>query len=276
MKKILIPTDFSDCAKAAEKAGLTIAERAQAEIHFMHILSTGIDWVRLPMEKEDLYPETKAQIAHAKTALGALKGKAEKLGLKSDTVLLFDKGRTEIDRQIAEHEYDFVVMGSHGTSGINNLIGTYTQKVVRHSQSPVLVVKEHVQNFKVDSLIFAASFEEDIKAPFQKIVEFARLMGARIHLLYINTPFGFKETDVVKALMEAFKAECHHLECTLNIFDAFNEERGIQKFAESMSTDVIALVTHGKSGFMKMISPGITEHLVNHSGIPVLSVNINS
>ena len=78
MKKILIPTDFSDCAKAAEKAGLTIAERAQAEIYFMHILSTGIDWVKLPMEKEDLYPETKAQIAHAKTALGALKGKAEK------------------------------------------------------------------------------------------------------------------------------------------------------------------------------------------------------
>ncbi|WP_215224460.1 universal stress protein [Echinicola shivajiensis] len=276
MKKILVPTDFSDCARTAERIGLEIAEKAKAEIHFMHIMATGVDWVKLPLEKEDLYPEIRAQIAHAKSDLNALQAKAEKLGLQADTLLLFDKGRSEIDRQIAENKYDFIVMGSHGTSGIKDFIGSNTQKVVRHSKAPVLVVKEDIQKLVVKNLVFASSFEEDVQGPFRKIAEFANLMGADIHLLYINTPFGFKETDVALALMEAFKAECPNIGCTLNVFDAFNEERGIQKFAESMSTDVIALATHGKSGFMKMISPSITEHLVNHSGIPVLSVNLNS
>lgn len=276
MKKILIPTDFSDCARAAERTGLEIAKKANAEIHFMHIMATGVDWVKLPLEKEDLYPETKAQIAHAKAELGMLQEKAEKLGLKADAVLFFDKGRAEIDRQIAEHQYDFIVMGSHGTSGIEDLLGSNAQKVVRHSKSPVLVVKENIRKFAVHNLIFASSFEEDVRAPFHKIVEFAKLMKAKIHLLYVNTPFGFKETDVAMACMESFLKECPEANCTLNIYDAFNEERGIQKFAESISTDVIALATHGKSGFMKMISPSITESLVNHSDIPVLSVNINS
>ncbi|WP_186754229.1 universal stress protein [Echinicola salinicaeni] len=276
MKKILIPTDFSGCARAAERIGLEIAKKANAEIHFMHIMATGVDWVKLPLEKEDLYPEIRAQIAHAKSDLNALQAKAEKLGLQADTLLLFDKGRSEIDRQIAENKYDFIVMGSHGTSGIKDLLGSNTQKVVRHSKSPVLVVKENLKKLAVDNLIFASSFEEDVRAPFQKIVEFTKLMKAKIHLLFVNTPFGFKETDVAMACMESFLQECPGVNCTLNIYDAFNEERGIQKFAESMSTDVIALATHGKSGFMKMISPSITENLVNHADIPILSVNLNS
>ena len=45
MKNFLVPTDFSDCSRAAEDIGLEIAKKANAEIHFLHIINTPVTWV---------------------------------------------------------------------------------------------------------------------------------------------------------------------------------------------------------------------------------------
>jgi len=44
MKKILVPTDFSDCARAAEEMALEFAKRAKAEIHFLHLIMTPVTY----------------------------------------------------------------------------------------------------------------------------------------------------------------------------------------------------------------------------------------
>jgi len=274
MKNILVPTDFSDCARAAEDIGLEIAKKANAEIHFLHIINTPVDWVNLSLEKESLYPETKAEIGSAKFEMYELEKRAEKLGLKVKRFLVFNKGRVEIDQHIKHHKHDFVVMGSRGTEGLREITGSNTQKVVRHSPAPVLVIKS--KKFQVKNIVFASNFEEDVQQAFHKIIEFADLMDAQIHLLYVNMPSQFKETEEVEANMNAFLKKCPRGNCSINIFNSIDEERGIQKFAETIHADLIALTTYGNTGIIKMISPGITESLVNHSDIPVLSVNINS
>lgn len=276
MKNILVPTDFSDCARAAEDIGLEIAKKANAEIHFLHIINTPVDWVNLSLEKESLYPETKEEIGSAKFELYELEKRAEKMGLKAKRFLVFNKGRVEIDQHIKYHEHDFVVMGSHGTQGLREITGSNTQKVVRHSPVPVLVIKKKTKKFEVKNIVFASNFEEDVHQAFHKIIEFADLLKAQIHLLYVNMPFRFKETDEAEANMNAFLKKCPRGNCSINIFNALNEERGIEKFTESTHADLIAITTHGNTGIIKMLSPGITESLVNHSDIPILSVNINS
>ena len=47
MKNILVPTDFSDCARVEEDIGLEIAKKSNTEIHFLHIINTPLDWVNL-------------------------------------------------------------------------------------------------------------------------------------------------------------------------------------------------------------------------------------
>jgi len=275
MKKILVPTDFSDCARVAENIGLEIAKKSNAEIHFLHIQSTPVDWVKLTLEKEKRFPETMAQIGQAKNELSKLVSRAQKIGLKGEQFLAFNKGREEIDRHIEHHKHDFIVMGSHGSQGMKEITGSNTQKVVRYAPAPVLVVKEKMEKLEVKNIVFASTFEKDAHKSFHKVVEFADLMKAPIHLLYVNTPYHFKETDVVQAAMQTFLKKCPRGSCTVNIYNALNEERGIEKFSKSIDADVIALATHGKTGFMKMLSPSITESLVNHSELPILSVGIN-
>jgi hypothetical protein len=96
------------------------------------------------------------------------------------------------------------------------------------------------------------------------------------HLLYVNVPFSFEETDKSLEKMNAFHETCPRGgTCTTNIYNSLNEERGILKFAESVEADLIALTTHGRTGFLSLISKSITESLANHAEIPILSINLN-
>jgi len=275
MKNILIPTDFSECARAAEEIGLEIAKKANAKISFLHTISPPIDWVKLPLEKEVNFPETKAEIGAAKSELSALVRNVHKLSLEADEFIAFNKGREAIDRHIENYSNDLVVMGSHGSKGFKELIGSNTQKVVRYSPSPVLVIKEKKKLEEINSIVFASTFEEDVHESFSKVIEFADLIDAKIHLLYVNMPFHFKETDEIEERMTQFLNKCPRGTCTINVYNALNEERGILNFSKKINADLISVTTHGKTGFMRMLSPSITESLINHSSLPVLSVSFN-
>ena len=278
MKNILVPTDFSDCASAAAKVALDIAKKAQAEIYFLHMHETAPEGGHAHMHGggQSGGMQQHSHEGHAKNELDKLIRNAEKNGVQAKPVLVRNTGNERLVSYIDGYNIDFVVMGSHGASGLKEFLsGSVTQRIVRESPVPVLVIKNWKKKVEFKNIIFASSFEEDVHKPFLKIVEFADLINAHIHLLYVNMPYNFKETDEAITSMQTFHKKCPRGTCSINIFNALNEERGIQKFAESINADVIALTTHGRSGFMKLMSRSITESLVNHSSVPVLSVNIN-
>lgn len=274
MKTILIPTDFSKCANNAAILGIELAKKTNAEVHFLHILRTPVDWKNLRKEQEQNFPETLHEIAHVKAELTSLEKKAKEEGINVKTFLVFDKDNDEIIDHLEQPKHDFIVMGSHGTKGIREIIGSNAQNVVRKAPCPVLITKEKTGKTEFKNIVFASDFREEIGNSFKKIVEFANLFKAKIHLLYVNKPFSaFEESDVSLERMKAFMKHYPSQEFGLNIFNALNEDRGIQGFSSEVNADLIAMVTHGKSGFLKTISPSITESLVNHSSIPVLSIN---
>lgn len=276
MNNILVPTDFSETATRAAEIAISIAEKSGGEIHFLHLQITPVPWVKLDKEKEQRFPETLKEIGHATNDLNKLVKKAENEGLKAEKFLVFDVGREEILKHIPFHHHDFVVMGSHGATGAKELfVGSNAQKVLRDATAPVLIIKDK-SKWPVKNVVFASSFEEDVKEPFKMVVKFADLNESNIHLLYVNVPFSFEETDRSIEKMRAFHETCpREGTCTINIYNSLNEERGILKFAESVNADLIALTTHGRSGFFNLIGKSITESLANHAEIPILSINLN-
>lgn len=276
MKKILVPTDFSICAKAAEDTAMEMACVFNAEIHFLHTIFTPVDWVKISLKRENLYPETKKQISVARNELNKLVLRAEKLGLKASVFIAFDKGSDEINRHAIGYKNDFIVMGTYGTKGIKELIGSNTQKVIRYSTVPVLAIKKKLKKSAFKNIVFASDFEEEIRSPFRVIKDFADKMNSKIHLLFVNTPSYFEETDISEMKMGEFIKKSSPSSCSVNIYNAFNTESGILKFSKSENIDLISLVTHGRTGVMRFISPSIVEDIVNHSEKPVLSIKLLS
>lgn len=279
MKNILVTTDFSSLSNQASEYAIRIAEKANAEIHFLHIQQTLVDWVQLDKEKEKNYPQTLKEIGHAKGELKKWEKKAKKLDLTVKTFLIFDAGHQKIIDHVASYHHDFIVMASGGVSGSRfpSSMGSTAQRIIRHAAAPVLVIKDKVPNFPMKNIVFASNFEEDLKGYFDKVVDLADVMKSAIDLVYINTPYNFEDTDVSEDKMHHFRNHCPRGgTCSVNIYNARNEEEGILKFAHSRQADLIAITTKGKKGFLNFMASSITESLAANADIPVLSINIKT
>ena len=91
MKKILVPTDFSACALAAENYAFQLAKKADAELVFIHIINTPVDWSKLSKDQEDFFPDTKKTIVEAKSKLNELVKKALEKGILASKLLIYNK-----------------------------------------------------------------------------------------------------------------------------------------------------------------------------------------
>jgi nucleotide-binding universal stress UspA family protein len=273
MKKILIPTDFSTCAKAAEDYAFNLAKKIKAELVFLHIIITPVDWAKLTKEQEDFFPETKSAIASAKEKLKVLLSRAETEGIKSRKLLVFNDGNEKIHKYVESEHIDFVVMGSHGQYGFKeHMLGSNTYSMIRRSSVPVFVIKENNAKTAINKLVFATNFREETGESFRSAEALSETMGAKLDILFVNTPTYFMETNDIINVGKSYLKEFSNYAYDINIIDAFKEERGIIQFAEKSKADGIAVITFGKSDLMQYFSPSITENLIAMTDLPVISI----
>lgn len=274
MKKILIPTDFSKHAEYALKVAAQIARKNNGEIILLHMLE-------LPNQASDAIGGGAAipEIMFFKNA--AIK-KLEDLmdedyleGIKVSEVVQFELAFDGILKISKVNEVDLIVMGSHGASGYKEMfIGSNAEKVVRNSEVPVLIIKAEEDNFEVNDFVFASDFSDEIKKPFEKVVEFANKFDATLHLAMINTPNNFKPTSLSNQIMDEFVANFKVNKFETHIYNESNVEKGILNFANSIDADLIGMSTHGRKGLSHFFNGSISEDLVNHSSRPVVTFKI--
>ncbi|WOD42070.1 universal stress protein [Hwangdonia lutea] len=274
MKKILVPTDFSEQAENALKVAAQLAKQHHCEIHLLHI-------VEIPMHKVDAlssYNNLPEAIYFMKLANKQFKDLKAKPYLK-DLVVHEHVDLHEIFKGIFQtckkHHIDLVVMGSNGVSGLREmLIGSNTEKVVRTSETPVLVIKNKHEKFKVKDFVFASDFKEESKIPYQKALGFAQILGAKMHLLMVNTPHKFvtsaKANDRMNTFIETNKSNNY----TTNIYNDLSIEKGIMNFSKSIKAGLIGMSTHGRQGISHFFNGSISEDLVNHAKRPVITFKI--
>ncbi|SDK66373.1 Nucleotide-binding universal stress protein, UspA family [Salinimicrobium catena] len=273
MKNVLIPTDFSKSAELAAKYGVEIAKQLNSGVTFLHIISTPVEWKKIPLEKESLYPETKAAIGSAKDALFKLERMAENQGVDACTSLIFNTGIEEIPKYISKNSYNLVVMGTHGQKGIDKVMGTNTLKVINRSTVPVLAVKLTDRHSLPKNWVLVSDFQDESREKFETLLELAQGLQAHIQVLYVNTPYYFLESGDIQDKMEGFLSTMPKDRVKRNIINARNEERGIENFLKSCECDLVAVVTHGRSGLLPLFRRSMSERLINHLTIPVLSLN---
>ncbi|WP_025740773.1 MULTISPECIES: universal stress protein [Aquimarina] len=276
MKNILVPTDFSEnCVKAAN-LGIKIAKRYDAEIHFLHLMKTPVDWVKLDKQKEKRYPETLKKIGIAKSALRELDKKAERSGLKCRTFLQYDAGQGDILEHSGHFHHDFIITGSSGTKGvIREITGSNVEEIVRKANAPVIVVKDEDVTFPFKNIVFVSDFEEDISEAFSQVISIAKKCDARIHLLRINTKTDFNSIKLGLNPIEQLLGKYPELnDYSMAVYNEPSVEAGINTFIKQNPIDLIAMVTHGKTGFLSLFSKSIVEGVTNHSTLPVMTIHL--
>lgn len=272
MKKIVVPTDFSDCALNALRAAADIARRNDCSITLVHVYERPVyGFVDIAVDNE----------ANRKIRTGIDK-EMEKLakldftdGIDIKVLILSDIEIWEMLKNDSVKEADLLVIGSHGCRGWReHLIGSNTEKVVRLAECPVLVIKEKYDQFDVKDIVFVSNFYGETEAVFTKIKKFTNLFHSKIHLLKVITPNQFETTAYSTKVMESFAKKFSLENYTVNIYNDKNVEDGILNFSDTVNADLIAMETHGWTGFRHLINGSLTEDVVNHVTRPVLSVKI--
>ena len=276
MKNILVPTDFSEnCNKAAE-LGIKMAKLYNSEIHFFHLINTPVNWVELDKEKEKRYPETVKQIGIAKASLRELEKKAERQGLECRTFLEFDGGQANILKHSGHFHHDFIVTGSSGTrGGIRELMGSNVEKIVRKADVPVVIVKDEEVSFPFKDIVFVSDFLQDVCDAFKQVISIAEKCGAHIHLLRVNTQTDFNSIeqglDPIKEFLKKFPDLDNF---SMNVYNEPDVETGINNYLRYKNADLIAMCTHGRTGFLSLFSKSIAEGVTNHSELPVMTIKM--
>jgi nucleotide-binding universal stress UspA family protein len=277
MKKIIVPIDFSEYSEFALKVAAKFAKTETVTLYALHML----DLQEMSLTESPSHHQEKA-VFFLKLAEKKMKTFLNKEYLKSIKVVPIIKHYKvfeEVNKIAEEVKADLVIMGSHGSSGLKEfLVGSNTEKVVRYSNIPVLVIKKELLNADFSNIVYATDFSENSILAFKSMLKTLDFLNAKKHILYVNLPNEkFKTTQEMDALAANFlqKAE-GNLDRLINVSFMCDRtiEKGILNFSNLVGADLITLVTHGRKGLSHIFAGSIAEDVTNHSTLPIMTFKI--
>ena len=276
MQKIIVPLDFSKHSEYALETAASLAKEHGAELLALHMLELSRD--RLTDSDDEQNAKMVFFLEMAKKRFNEFLERDYLKDVKVIPMVKHFKVFSEVSKVAEDHSADLIVMGSHGTSGLSELfVGSNTERVVRHSDIPVLVIKSQPTTSGYATGLFACDFTEEMIAPFNKALGFFSKNSIKMNLVYVNTPGGqFKSSDEISQRVKTFfaKASGDMTEDDIHYISDYSVEKGVFKFAEKINADLIAIPTHGRTGLSHFFSGSITEDIANHANRPVLTIKI--
>ena len=181
--------------------------------------------------------------------------------------------------EVAGHEKaDLIVMGSRGHSEHDGIFtGSNTEKVVRYSDTPVLVVKSKPDSVNFNNVVLGCDFSEESISAVKNALELLNELADKATLLHVNLPnLSFLSTDEINENVSDFIKLSRLDETNLNI--AFTSdhsvEDGVLNYAKRENANAVAIITHGRTGLSHFFGGSISEDLVNHSKLPVVTFKL--
>jgi len=138
IRRILVPTDFSEASAPAVVYAVGLAHTFDAEVVLFHAVEPSVFAGDGTVAVGSVVDELE------RTAHGQLKKRVDRLkarGVNIRGMVGFGYAAALISETAAKLEIDLIVMGTHGRAGFSRLlIGSVAEKVVRIASCPVLTV----------------------------------------------------------------------------------------------------------------------------------------
>jgi universal stress protein A len=147
VKRILVPTDFSDPSAEALATALAFGQSSGATLDLVHVAVEATYALPPPVDVATLPIDMSKVLARAAEGLAAEEAQVRAAGVACETATLVGRPETEIVARATETHADLIIMGTHGRSGLAHvLLGSIAERVVQHSPCPVLIVPRRTAN----------------------------------------------------------------------------------------------------------------------------------
>ena len=257
------------------KLQIKLLKNLKAIIYLLHLIELPSGVIDMTAGSRFSIPESILYLRKTKEKIVRFKERIFSKDIEVQHIIKLQNPYEGITKYGNKLDIDLIVMGSKGHSKFEEiLIGSNTEKVVRTSKIPVLVVKKDAEKFKFKDFVFASNFKKENRVAFEKFLTFAHLFKSKIHLLKINTPDKFESTLAAETKIKDFIDDYKLPKHSITVYCDVSVEKGILNFSRNKNIDIIALTTHGRSGLSHLFNGSVAKNLSKSALKPMLTFKI--
>jgi len=292
MSRILVATDFSECARGAFEYGLDFARGWSAHVDLLSIVEV------LPgIEFSAPFPDPLVELRRKESErlLDELADRVKREPLEVGTHVRQGIPSQEIVRAVVDLRADLVVVGTHGRTGLDHImLGSTAERVIKLSPCPVLTVRSggirEEQKAAPSPRIRHVLTPIDFSSPSLDALEYAVQLvdgfGAELTLLHVLEPI-YHDLELGLGRIEKEAQKRTHWEAQLDHLAQVVKERGlaasstvlggipsesILACAAGRGCDLIVMGTHGRRGLTRLRYGSVAEAVLRQARSPVLTV----
>jgi len=294
-ESILVASDLSTRADRAFRRAVDLSRQHGARLHALHVIErmTGADAPPAVLLKRTFGTADAAIESLARQAEFALRKKLAALVAPPDLGEVTVSAGTpfvEITRLARERDVDLVVIGAHGAHYLKDwLIGTTAERVVRHSDRPVLVVKQPLRD-PYRRILAAVDFSDTAGSALGLVRRLAP--KAKVSLLHVYDLSQMEAPAIDLMSSREFmklQAEYEREQRTrlsqlagdlglgtgksVNLVRYGYPGRVINSVVDESRADLVAVGTRGLSGVRHLLLGSVAEHVLRESRCDVLVVS---
>lgn len=283
MKRILVPTDFSEASINALTLARTLAIKSGAEVYLVNFLehpydesfSTTGDVNTKYDDEETLF--TLQLLRKSKQRLHEI---AQEYGqdITLHTQVYGEDLVDGVEEYIQKNVIDFIVMGTTGEETVEEFFtGNHTEQIIEKVNCPVLTLRKGQQEVDFSKIVVGVDYKHDSKANYlaatKYLVDFVEAVDAQMHLVHVSKPNA--DTEEAESELDDFAEKFHLTNYTTGVQLSKDVEDGLLRSVSAQGAGMICVLTHHEGGFFRFFSHSVTEDLSKESDVPVLSINLH-
>ncbi|MDX1940918.1 MAG: MTH895/ArsE family thioredoxin-like protein [Saprospiraceae bacterium] len=278
IKKILVPTDFSDVAAGAFRFALDLAQQLSSEITLLHVYHPFFDPNNPLAGKERSEAESLAR-KRLDIFLGeniSPANKAEKLGLNEKIKKEWCMGFAGEEIMARSKQFDLIVMGTTGDGDwLEQLFGSVSSSVAREAHCPVLLVPKNVQFKGFNTVVYAHDNETSDRVLIEQVVDEMRIPTDAVHLVHVEKN-SFEEYLLRNGRYEHLpRLQKPSIRLTLADIASKSILKAINEYADSHHADLIIVNTVQRSFLENLFHRSFTKQMILQTSIPLLILHSN-
>jgi nucleotide-binding universal stress UspA family protein len=291
IRKILCPVDRSDTSGRALGYGLMLARWYGASVTALEII-----WLSVPPVSATAQPAlTPEQLEAFSADLARFVARHDTSGVEVTSRVGQGPVIASILHEAKTLPADLIVMGTHGTSGVERfLLGSVTEKTLRKASCPVLTIPPAAHDAPAvpqpfQSILCAVDFSPASLAALEHAIRLAEESGRKLTLLHVF------DWDVDRLMPEQFDAATRELReqhrintetrlnalipdeartwCDVTVLTATGRpHEEVVLAAAGQRADLIVIGAHGRRGLERLHFGSTTNQVVRHADCPVLTI----
>ncbi len=171
----------------------------------------------------------------------------------------------------ADQTIDLIVMGTKGSNLLRELLlASETDRLVRLSKNPVLVIPESLKFTRPKKIVFATSLKEcKNKEEFSKLIGIVKSFNAEFIILNI-----YKEVKPPVAYFEErMKKELTGMNYSFQYVQNNDVAEGITGYMQQNKAELLALIDRKINLLSKLLRQRVTNKIVANADLPLLIIH---